>query len=98
MPFTDFVNFAAAVAYHFCLNLPRAGTFDQMNNVCRIANASEGDSGVYACIVGTAEEHVRSVAHLAVEEDAEYIATSVAREGGGRYSIESFEILVWDYP
>ena len=50
-------------------------------NFCRIANATEGDSGVYACIVGTAEEHVRSVAHLAVQEDAEYIATSVARDG-----------------
>ena len=97
MPFTDFVNFVAAVACHFCLNLSKDGTFDQMN-FCRIANATEGDAGVYACIVGTAEEHVRSVAHLAVQEDAEYIATSVAREGGGRYSIGSFEIMVWDHP
>ena len=47
---------------------------------CRIANATEKDAGVYACIVGTREEHVKSVAHLNVEEGAEYIATSVARE------------------
>ena len=47
---------------------------------CRIANATEKDAGVYACIVGTSEEHVKSVAHLTVEEGAEYIATSVARD------------------
>ena len=61
-------------------------------NFCRIANATEGDAGVYACIVGTAEEHVRSVAHLAVEEGAEYIATSVAREGHD--SIKSFHMIL----
>ena len=88
LSFTDFVNFVAAVVYHFCLNLSKDGTYDKMN-FGRIANATEGDAGVYACIVGTAEEHVRSVAHLAVEESAEYIATSVAREGGGHNSSES---------
>ena len=50
------------------------------NTLFRIANATEKDAGMYACIVGTGEEHVKSVAHLSVEEGAEYIATSVARE------------------
>ena len=50
------------------------------NTLFRIANATEKDAGMYACIVGTGEEHVESVAYLSVEEGAEYIATSIARE------------------
>ena len=67
---------------------------------CRIANATEKDAGVYACIVGTSEEHVKSVAHLTVEEGAEYIATSVARDpiqqkilDCGRFFVRFFELV-----
>ena len=44
----------------------------------RITNATERDAGVYACLIGTREAHVKSVAHLNVVEDPEHIATFVA--------------------
>ena len=50
----------------------------RLTTVSRIANATEKDAGIYACLVGSREEHVRSVAHLSVAEDPEHIATFVA--------------------